>query len=82
MVERATGVGFRVPAPVSSAQLRMHLHMMHGVYLESWVTDESMAEAHGLAHGAERGHRWCTHVAHRHAAAPPPTPPAPERTWW
>lgn len=82
MKKRATGAGIRVPAPVSSADLRMHLHMMHGVYLESFVTDESMEQAHGLAHGADRGKRWCTLVAHQHAAAPPPRPPEPERTWW
>lgn len=82
MAGKKAAAGIRVPAAVSSAELRMHLHMMHGVYLESWVTDESMADAHGLAHGAELGHRWCTLIAHWHSAAPPPPPPEPERTWW
>jgi hypothetical protein len=77
-----TGAGFRMPAPVSPAELRVHLHMTHGVYLESWVTDASMAEAHELAHGDDAGQRWCAHIPHSHSPAPPPAPPEPERTWW
>lgn len=79
---REAGAGVRVPAPVSPADLRMHLHMMHGVYLESWVTSAKMEQAHQLAHGEDAGARWCSHVAHQHLPPPPPPPPEPERAWW
>lgn len=54
MTDRTTGVGIRVPTPVSVDEWRRHLRFMHAVYIEPKLPldgEMGILAAHDTAHG-------------------------------
>jgi len=57
MTEPATGVGIRVPTPVSVDEWRRHMRFMHAVFLEASLPldgEHGIHAAHDAAHSCAR----------------------------